>query len=76
MTDDSGWNDFGAYSNGGATKGHPTSSVDRVAKEGPSSRAGTYNCLLVNRLRFCKFLAVEEVVGSIRTRSSKIAFYL
>ena len=26
MTDDTGWNDFGAYSGGGATLGHPTGS--------------------------------------------------
>ena len=34
MTDDTGWNDFGAYSNGGAANGHPTPNVDRLAKEG------------------------------------------
>jgi arylsulfatase len=34
MTDDTGWNDFGAYSNGGAANGHPTPNVDRMAKEG------------------------------------------
>jgi hypothetical protein len=34
MTDDTGWNDFGAYSLGGATNGHPTPNVDRMAKEG------------------------------------------
>jgi arylsulfatase A-like enzyme len=34
MTDDTGWNDFGAYSNGGAANGHPTPNVDRIAKEG------------------------------------------
>jgi arylsulfatase A-like enzyme len=34
MTDDTGWNEFGAYSNGGATLGHPTPNVDRIAKEG------------------------------------------
>jgi len=34
MTDDTGWNDFGAYSGGGATLGHPTPNVDRLAKEG------------------------------------------
>ncbi len=34
MTDDTGWNDFGAYSNGGAALGHPTPSVDRIAEEG------------------------------------------
>ena len=34
MTDDTGWGDFGAYSGGGASLGHPTPSVDQLAKEG------------------------------------------
>jgi arylsulfatase A-like enzyme len=34
MTDDTGWNDFGAYSLGGAALGHPTPNIDRIAKEG------------------------------------------
>lgn len=34
MTDDTGWSDFGAYSGGGASLGHPTPNVDRMAKEG------------------------------------------
>jgi arylsulfatase A-like enzyme len=34
MTDDTGWNDFGAYSGGGAALGHPTPNIDRVAAEG------------------------------------------
>ncbi len=34
MTDDTGWNDFGAYSGGGATLGHPTPNIDKMAKEG------------------------------------------
>jgi Sulfatase len=34
MTDDTGWNDFGAYSNGGATLGHPTPNIDKMAREG------------------------------------------
>jgi len=34
MTDDTGWNDFGAYTGGGAALGHPTPNIDRVAKEG------------------------------------------
>ncbi|WP_280824292.1 arylsulfatase [Pseudaminobacter soli (ex Li et al. 2025)] len=34
MTDDTGWSDFGAYSGGGAGLGHPTPSVDKIAKEG------------------------------------------
>src|SRR3954471_9083214 len=34
MTDDTGWNDFGAYPGGGRALGHPTPNVDRIAKEG------------------------------------------
>ena len=34
MTDDTGWNDFGPYSGGGVALGHPTPSVDQIAKEG------------------------------------------
>ena len=34
MTDDTGWNDFGAYTGGGAALGHPTPNIDRIAKEG------------------------------------------
>src|SRR5258708_30038570 len=34
MTDDTGWNDFGAYTGGGTALGHPTPNIDRVAKEG------------------------------------------
>ena len=34
MTDDTGWNDFGAYSGGGAGLGHPTPNIDQMAKEG------------------------------------------
>ena len=34
MTDDTGWNDFGCYSGGGASLGHPTPNIDKVAKEG------------------------------------------
>jgi arylsulfatase len=34
MTDDVGWNDFGAYSGGGAALGHPTPNIDKVAQEG------------------------------------------
>ena len=33
MTDDTGWNDFGAYG-GGANLGHPTPNIDKVAQEG------------------------------------------
>jgi arylsulfatase len=34
MTDDTGWNDFGAYSGGGLALGHPTPHIDRMASEG------------------------------------------
>ena len=34
MTDDTGWNDLGAYSGGGAALGHPTPNLDRLASEG------------------------------------------
>ena len=34
MTDDTGWDDFGCYSGGGAGLGHPTPNVDKIAKEG------------------------------------------
>ncbi len=34
MTDDTGWNDFGCYSGGGASLGHPTPNIDKIAKEG------------------------------------------
>jgi arylsulfatase len=34
MTDDTGWGDFGCYSGGGATLGHPTPYIDQMAKEG------------------------------------------
>ena len=34
MTDDTGWNDFGAYPGGGAFLGHPTPNADRLAREG------------------------------------------
>jgi hypothetical protein len=37
MTDDTGWNDFGCYTGGGAALGHPTPNIDRIAKEGASN---------------------------------------
>ncbi|SIO15291.1 hypothetical protein SAMN05443247_02399 [Bradyrhizobium erythrophlei] len=33
MSDDTGWDDLGAYL-GGAALGHPTPNLDRIAKEG------------------------------------------
>ena len=40
MTDDTGWNDFGAYSGGGKGLGHPTPNVDKIAEEGATFKAG------------------------------------
>jgi arylsulfatase A-like enzyme len=34
MTDDTGWQDFGVYSGGGAALGHPTPNIDQIGKEG------------------------------------------
>jgi arylsulfatase A-like enzyme len=34
MTDDTGWGDFGCYSGGGASLGHPTPNIDQMAREG------------------------------------------
>jgi len=42
MQDDTGWNDFGCYSGGGAGLGHPTPNVDRPRQGGARcSPAGT-----------------------------------
>jgi hypothetical protein len=38
MTDDTGWNDFGAYSGGGASLGHPH--VDQMPRKVRSSQIG------------------------------------
>ena len=43
MADDMGWSDFGAYAGGGKALGHPTPNIDRLAKEGRCSPAGTAN---------------------------------
>jgi len=45
MTDDTGWNDFGAYG-GGANLGHPTPNIDQIAKEGAvfTSWSGQASC--------------------------------
>ena len=49
MTDDVGWNDFGAYSGGGAALGHPTPNIDRIAKEGAMfTSGGASNDLMPN----------------------------
>jgi arylsulfatase A-like enzyme len=63
MTDDVGWNDFGAYSGGGAALGHPTPNVDRLASEGAmfTSWYGQASCT-AGRASF--------ITGSIPIRSA------
>ena len=51
MTDDTGWNDFGCYSGGGAALGHPTPNIDRIAKEG-AMYAGQDNGWVLAKSRF------------------------
>jgi hypothetical protein len=41
MTDDTGWNDFGAYSGGGAALGHPTPNITGSLRKERCSRVGT-----------------------------------
>jgi hypothetical protein len=41
MTDDTGWNDFGAYSGGGTALGHPTPKSAKSRRKALYSRAGT-----------------------------------
>ena len=71
MTDDTGWNDFGAYTGGGAALGHPTPNIDRVAKEGalftswygqPSCTAGRAS-FMTGRIPIRSALSVVVVPG-------------
>ena len=70
MTDDTGWNDFGAYG-GGANLGHATPNVDRIAKEGAvfTSWYGQASCtagrasLMTGRIPIRSALSVVVVPG-------------
>jgi Sulfatase len=71
MTDDTGWNDFGAYTGGGAALGHPTPNIDRVAQEGAlfTSWYGQASCtagrasLMTGRIPVRSALSVVVVPG-------------
>jgi arylsulfatase A-like enzyme len=71
MTDDTGWNDWGAYLGGGATLGHPTPSIDRLAEEGTlfTSWYGQASCtagrasLMTGRVPIRSALSVVVVPG-------------
>ena len=65
MTDGTGWNDFGAYSGGGATLGHPTPNIDRMAKLAPRRRES-------GRHRTCRIFPPEWmwIAGTNRGKSA------
>jgi arylsulfatase len=71
MTDDTGWNDFGAYTGGGVALGHPTPNIDRIAKEGVlfTSWYGQASCtagrasFLTGRIPIRSALSVVVVPG-------------
>jgi arylsulfatase A-like enzyme len=71
MTDDTGWNDFGAYSGGGIALGHSTPNVDRIAQEGAlfTSWYGQASCtagrasFMTGRIPIRSALSVVTVPG-------------
>ena len=65
MTDDTGWNDFGAYSGGGAALGHPTPNVDRIAKEGAVLHQLVRPSELHRRPRFVHHRAHSDPLGAL-----------
>jgi hypothetical protein len=66
MTDDTGWNDFGAYSGGGAALGHPTPNIDRIGREGAvfTNWYGQASCtagrasFITGRIPICSALSI------------------
>ncbi len=73
MTDDTGWNDFGAYSNGGVALGHPTPAVDQLAAEGAvfTSWYGQASCtagrasFITGRIPIRSALSIVVVPGDL-----------
>ena len=71
MTDDTGWNDFGAYSVGGMSLGHPTPNIDRIVKEGAvfTNWYGQASCtagrasFLTERIPICSALSIVVAPG-------------
>jgi Sulfatase len=61
MTDDTGWNDFGAYG-GGANLGHPTPNIDRIAQEG-AVFTSWYGPFMTGRIPIRSALSVVVVPG-------------
>jgi arylsulfatase len=86
MTDDTGWNDFGAYSGGGVNLGHPTPNLDRMAKEGAvfTSWYGQASCtagrasFMTGRIPIRSALSIVVAPGdenSLRKETPTIAEY-
>jgi arylsulfatase len=71
MTDDTGWNDFGAYSGGGRALGHPTPNIDQIAAEGATftSWYGQASCtagrasFMTGRIPICSALSIVVAPG-------------
>lgn len=71
MTDDTGWNDWGAYTGGGAALGHPTPHIDEIAKQGAlfTSWYGQASCtagrasFMTGRIPIRSALSVVTVPG-------------
>ena len=68
MTDDTGWNDFGAYSNGGKALGHPTPNVDQIAEEGATFTELVRTGELHGRPRLVHHRAHSDPLGAVDRR--------
>jgi Sulfatase len=65
MTDDTGWNDFGAYSGGGAALGHPTPNVDQIAREGAVFTCWVWAGELHRRTRLVPDGTLPDPLGAV-----------
>lgn len=86
MTDDTGWNDWGAYMGGGAALGHATPNIDRIANEGAlfTSWYGQASCtagrasFMTGRIPIRSALSIVTVPGDenfLRKETPTIAEY-
>ena len=71
MTDDTGWNDFGAYSGGGAALGHPTPNVDQIAEEGATFTELVRPGELHRRPRLVHHRAHPDPLGALDRRRAR-----
>ncbi|MFO1161295.1 MAG: arylsulfatase [Reyranellaceae bacterium] len=86
MTDDTGWNDWGAYMGGGQALGHATPNIDRIANEGAifTSWYGQASCtagrasFMTGRIPIRSALSIVTVPGDenfLRKETPTIAEY-